>query len=374
MYNFLKTLYELIYELNNTPKREKEISVMIKDILNSGFDNKIICKNIFISKGNDTISSPANVIPIMPTSDIMEVDTIKYYDIEINTDVITGNDMYTPIETVAWILHELAENVMTDKTLIRFKKNLIKYYDLSESGIKSVLRTVGYIVWIGVFSRTHKELITYTSSDFFANYLRTNELDDYIDAWNRALKKYVSANGGDNKILTDNYLELKDKSEFLTFNRLAREYSAYAVKYNDTTYPTFAKYLIASEKSELIKHYIEREPKHLAIFKEKEIFNIFNDNKILYESAESDLIKEPNTRSFIKDFSELELDVNNVISTSDKIRVAVKLKDFQLDITKALETDTLNNDVLQDLREKTFKLISKLDKIEVVPAVMEELQ
>lgn len=374
MYNFLKTLYELIYELNNTPKREKEISVMIKDILNSGFDNKIICKNIFISKGNDTISSPANIIPIMPTSDIMEVDTIKYYDIEINTDVITGNDMYTPIETVAWILHELAENVMTDKTLVRFKKNLIKYYDLSESGIKSVLRTVGYIVWIGVFSRTHKELITYTSSDFFANYLRTNELDDYIDAWNRALKKYVSANGGDNKILTDNYLELKDKSEFLTFNRLAREYSAYAVKYNDTTYPTFAKYLIASEKSELIKHYIEREPKHLAIFKEKEIFNIFNDNKILYESAESDLIKEPNTRSFIKDFSELELDVNNVISTSDKIRVAVKLKDFQLDITKALETDTLNNDVLQDLREKTFKLISKLDKIEVVPAVMEELQ
>lgn len=374
MYNFLKTLYELIYELNNTPKREKEISVMIKDILNSGFDNKIICKNIFISKGNDTISSPANVIPIMPTSDIMEVDTIKYYDIEINTDVITGNDMYTPIETVAWILHELAENVMTDKTLIRFKKNLIKYYDLSESGIKSVLRTVGYIVWIGVFSRTHKELITHTSSDFFANYLKTNELDNYIDAWNRALKKYVSANGGDNKILTDNYLELKDKSEFLTFNRLAREYSAYAVKYNDTTYPTFAKYLIASEKSELIKHYIEREPKHLAIFKEKEIFNIFNDNKILYESAESDLIKEPNTRNFIKDFSELELDVNNVISTSDKIRVAVKLKDFQLDITKALETDTLNNDVLQDLREKTFKLISKLDKIEVVPAVMEELQ
>lgn len=374
MYNFLKTLYELIYELNNTPKREKEISVMIKDILNSGFDNKIICKNIFISKGNDTISSPANVIPIMPTSDIMEVDTIKYYDIEINTDVITGNDMYTPIETVAWILHELAENVMTDKTLVRFKKNLIKYYDLSESGIKSVLRTVGYIVWIGVFSRTHKELITHTSSDFFANYLKTNELDDYIDAWNRALKKYVSANGGDNKILTDNYLELKDKSEFLTFNRLAREYSAYAVKYNDTTYPTFAKYLIASEKSELIKHYIEREPKHLAIFKEKEIFNIFNDNKILYESAESDLIKEPNTRSFIKDFSELELDVDNVVSTSDKIRVAVKLKDFQLDITKALETDTLNNDVLQDLREKTFKLISKLDKIEVVPAVMEELQ
>ena len=110
----------------------------------------------------------------------------------------------------------------------------------------------------------------------------------------------------------------------------------------------------------------------MALFKEKEIFNIFNDNKILYESAETKLLEGSKTKNYINEFSELVLDVDNVITTSDKIRTAVKLKDFSVDITKALETDILNRNVLQDLRDKTNTLIQKLSERKCEPTVMEE--
>jgi len=369
MYDFLNILEKLFISLNDHPEKQKEIGEMIKDTLNNGFKG-LICENIFISRGTDISSIPVNIIPIMPTTDILEINNLKYYDIELNLTAINNADNVS--EITAWLIHEISENLITDNTLVRFKKMLIKYYNHAESGIKSVIRTIGYLTWIGIFSRTKKSYIDEMSTDFFSSFLKNNGLDNYIAHWNNALKKYVSTNGGDTTILTDSYIENKDKSEFLTFNKLARRYSAYAVKYNDTTYSTFTKYIIASEKSELLKFYIEREPKHLAIFKEKEIFNIFDDNKILHESTETELLEGTKTRSFVKEFSELSIDVDNVISTSDKLKVAVKLKEFQLDLTKAIYTDLLNKEVLQDLREKTNILVNKLNKVDTVPAVMEE--
>ena len=249
---------------------------------------------------------------------------------------------------------------------------LISKYNQNEPAIKSVIRNIGYLVWIGVFSRTAKEPIDSMTNDFFSNYLKTNSLEYLIDSWNSALNKFVSKNGGDHKVLTKEYLTYKDNSDFLTFNKLARRYSSYAIKYNDTDYATFTKYLISGVNSELLKYYITREPKHLALFKEREIFNVFNDNKILYESAETELLEGSKSRNYINEFSELALDVDNVITTSDKIKTAIKLKDFSVSITKALETDILNRDVLQNLRDRTNTLIQKLSERKCEPTIMEE--
>ena len=371
MVNLIDTFKEILLAIKQYPERYNELAEMTKETLNNGFDNKIICEKVFITKGNDEYKEPITVIPIMPVSDILDVDTIKYYDLEINISNLSDTD-YSVEEYIAWLIHELCENVITDVTLTRFKKMLICKYNQNEPAIKSVIRNIGYLVWIGVFSRTAKEPIDSMTNDFFSNYLKTNDLDNFIDSWNSALVKYVSKNGGDYKVLTNNYLKYKDNSDFLTFNRLARKYSSFAIKYNDTDYSTFVKYLVAGVNSELLKYYITREPKHLALFKEKEIFNVFNDNKILYESAETELLEGRKTRNYINEFSELALDVDNVITTSDKIRTAVKLKDFSVDISKALETDILNKKVLQDLRDRTNTLIQKLSERKCEPTIMEE--
>lgn len=371
MIKLIDTLKELFLAIKEYPERYNELAEMMKVTLNNGFNNKIICEKVFITKGADDYKAPLTVIPVMPVSDILEIDTIKYYDLEINISNLS-QDNYSVEEYISWLLHEICENVITDKTLTRFKKMLITKYNQNESAIKSVIRNIGYLVWIGVFSRTEKEPIDSMTNDFFSNYLKNNLLDNLIDSWNSALSKYVSKNGGDHKVLTNEYLKYKDNSDFLTFNRLARRYSSYALKYNNTDYSTFVKYLIAGTNSELLKYYITREPKHLALFKEKEIFNVFNDNKILYESAETKLLEGSKTRNYMNEYSELALDVDNVITTSDKIRTAVKLKDFSVSISKALETDILNRNVLQDLRDKTNTLIQKLSERKCEPTVMEE--
>ena len=371
MINLIDTFKELLLAIKQYPERYNELAEMVKDTLNNEFDNKIVCEKVFITKGADEYKEPLTVIPIMPVSDILEIDTIKYYDLEINISNLS-EESYTVEEYISWLLHEICENIITDKTLTRFKKMLISKYNQNEPAIKSVIRNIGYLVWIGVFSRTEKEPIDSMSNDFFSNYLKTNALDYLVDSWNSALTRYVSKNGGDYKVLTNEYIKYKDNSDFLTFNRLARRYSSYAFKYNDTDYNTFVKYLVSGVKSELLKYYITREPKHLALFKEKEIFNVFNDNKILYESAETKLLEGSKTRNYINEYSELALDVDNVITTSDKIRTAVKLKDFSVAISKALETDILNKNVLQDLRDKTNTLIQKLSERKCEPTIMEE--
>ena len=372
MHKLIDNLKDLFIALSKYPEKYSELGAMLKDILNSGFENKIICDKVFITKGSDDYKEPLVLIPLMPTSDILKTNNIKYYDLEINVSNLSDTD-YSVEEYIVWLIHEICENLITDNTLIRFKKMLITKYNNAESGIKSVIRNLGYIMWIGVFSRTNKEICDSTSNNFFINYLKETNLDFLIDSWNSALSKYISKNGGDHKILTDEYLDYKDNSDFLTFNKLARRYSSYGFKYNDTEYSTFVKYLLAGTNSELLKYYISREPKHLAIFKEKEIFNVFNDNKILYESSsETELYKGSKTRNYVNEYSELALDVDNVITVSDKIRTAVKLKDFQVDITKALETDILNNAVLQDLRERTNKLVIELNTKKCEPSIMEE--
>lgn len=374
MENMIKMLRDVFKTLSENTSRSNELGAILKDVLNKGFENRLVCEKVFICKGTNEYKEPIIVIPVMPTSEILEIDTLKYYDLEININSFDNidRDGYTIDEIIAWLLHEICENLITDNTLVRFKKMIITKYDQFESAIKSVIRNVGYLTWISIFSRTAKSYINDISADFYSSFLTNKDMYEYRDIWNSALARYISKSGGDNNILTEKYIKYKDNSDFLTFNKLARRYSSYALKYNDTEYSTFTKYLIAKENSELLKHYISREPKHLALFKEKEIFNVFNDNKILYESAETKLMEAPKTRSFVNEFSELVLDVNNVITTSDKIRVAVKLKDFSTDLTKAIETDILNNEVLQDLREKVNTLIKKLSDTKVEPTIMEE--
>lgn len=371
MVKLVETLKDLFLAIKKYPDRYNELAAMVKDTLNNSFENKIICEKVFICKGADDYKEPLTIIPIMPVSEILEIDTIKYYDLEINISNLSENE-YTIEEYIAWLFHELCKNVITDETLVRFKKMIISKYDQNEVGIKSVIRNIGYLVWIGVFSRTIKEPIDSMTNNFFSNFIKEYNLIDIENAWNSAIVKYVSKNGGDHNVLTMSYVNSKDNADFLTFNKLARRYSSYAMKYNNTDYSTFIKYLIAGVNSELLKYYISREPKHLAIFKEKEIFNVFDDNKILYESSETNLLEGDKTRNYVSEYSELALDVDNVITTSDKLRIAVKLKDFSVDITKALENDILNNKVLQELRERTNDLISRLQKIQTEPTIMEE--
>ena len=189
MINLIDTFKELLLAIKQYPERYNELAEMVKATLNNGFDNKIICEKVFISKGNDEYTEPLTVIPVMPVSDILEIDTIKYYDLEINISNLS-EDNYTVEEYISWLIHELCENIITDKTLTRFKKMLISKYNQNEPAIKSVVRNIGYLVWAGVFSRTAKESIDSMINDFFSNYLKNNSLDYLIDSWNSALNKY----------------------------------------------------------------------------------------------------------------------------------------------------------------------------------------
>ena len=160
MKTFIKSMSQLLDSLREHPERCKEIAEMIKTALNTTFTD-ISCKKVFISHGNDCNPYVVTVIPNIPRDNILLISNIKNYDIDIDLDSLfklhKSNGFYSH-EIVAWLIHELLANVITDETLLRDKKLLVKYYDTNNTFILDAIRSIGRLLWIGIFSRTKKIL------------------------------------------------------------------------------------------------------------------------------------------------------------------------------------------------------------------------
>lgn len=379
MNKFVNEMGNIFYTLFKHPERDEEISEIIKETLNNEFLNKydIGCKKVFISKGNDSNPYVISVIPTMPNNNILNHKFLKTYDIDIDFDNFIDTHNYNGFnaeELSAWLIHEIAANLITDTTLLRYKKLLIKYYDTNNSSIMNTISSLGILLWIGIFSRTKKEFVEETNIGGEVDAIL--QTYDVIDDWNNALMKYVCNIGGTYEALSDEYILRMDKTHLRKFNELARKYSAYVIKYNNTDYSTMAKYLISTTNSKLIKYYIEKEPQQMVIFKEKDVYNLFDDRKLLLEDAENekngtdkiDLFKEKTAAEIVNEYNELELDVNNVTCMSDKLLVSVRLKDLLTAINKRLLEDNTNYSdpsSLSFIREKVNELIHKLNSTDL---------
>lgn len=366
---FKDSMRKLFIALQAHPEREKEIAEMIKSTLNTYFSNTT-CDKVFVSKGNECNPFGISVIPVMPKENILKVNNISTYDIDIDLDSFVNGHNYNGFdadELIAWLVHELAANVFTDETLLRYKKLLIKYYDTNNSSIMDAIRSFGKLLWIGIFSRTKK---SYIDED---NTLNTSPVNATLiefglgDSWDCALTKYICNIGGTNNVLSDEYLERMDKTQLREFNELARKYSSYVLKYNNTDYSTMINYIINSTNSKLVEYYTKNEPDQIIMFKEKDIYNIFDDRRLLLEEAEvSDnvsLLATKSAANLQSDFDNLLIDSNNIETASDKIRIAVQLKDLINNISeKILSTNEYDISSLSLLREKAMSLLEKLKK------------
>lgn len=368
MKSFIDTMVKLFNSLHEHPERRQEIAELIKHKLNDSFPNTC-CKKVFISDGNDYKPFIVNVIPNVPSKNILTVENISDYDIDIDINSFIDNYNYNGVdaeEMVIWLYHELLANVITNETLLRYKKLLIKYYDVNNSSIMDTIKVFGKLLWIGIFSRTNKEYINEDSSNSNIN---TYILDiDCQSIWNAALAKYVCINGGTPDIITTTYTDRHDRAQLREFNELARKYSTYVLKYNNTDYSTMIKYIINSTKSQLVKYYCEKEPNQMIVFKEKDSFNLFDDRRLLTESADEETVSTLDaTKSSVDlqhEYNDIEIDINNIENESDKLRVAVRIRDLIVAISnRILENRTYDTEQLSLLREKANVLSDKLSKI-----------
>lgn len=371
MNQFIKSMGKLLISLRNHPEKDNEIAELIKSTLNNTFTN-IECKRVFISKGSESDPYAITVIPNLPTGNILDYKNILKYDIDIDIDSFINSHNYnglTEDELIAWMLHELFANVVTNETLLRFQKLIIKYYDVNNASVLNTIRVFGKLLWIGIFSRTAK---SYIDNDNISNNSHINMMimeTGLSDAWNTALAKYVCNYGGSTNILSDDYLNRQDKTQLREFNELARKYSAYVLKYNNTDYSTMIKYIISSTNSELVKYYTQKEPEQLVAFKETDVYNLFDDRKLILEDAE--LIEDPSIekiKSYAKlqtEYDDILIDIRNVETESDKLNIAIRLKNLMNKISEELtkNDNAYNLDSLSELKEKAMSLSDKLDNI-----------
>lgn len=368
--SFMKSIEKLFYSLRNHPERCSEIAELIKQTLNTEFTN-INCNRVFISNGNDCSPFIINVIPNMPKTNILTVKNIFEYDIDIDLDSFITTNNYngmTCSELVAWLYHELLANVITDETLLRYKKLLIKYYDTNNNSVMDAIKTFGRLLWIGIFSRTEKDYISENSiSSGVNNMISEMNMDD---DWNIALAKYICLMGGDSSIITNDYVERMDKTQLREFNKLARKYASYVFKYNNTDYSTMIKYIISTTNSKLVKYYCEKEPEQLIMFKEKDVYNIFDDRKLLLENVE-EIKLDPMLRTTItanelqNKYDEYVLSMSDVKTASDKIKLGSQIHDLIKKLSDKMMEAKYDTEGLNLLREKCNMLLSKLDKINV---------
>ena len=366
MNNTINTLNNIFAKLKERPDKSDDISKLIRDNLNSMFeDEEIKCNKVFISEGNGSNPFYVSVIPNRPDSKILKKKFLKEYDIDIDLSSFESNynkNGFTVNEMTAWLIHELASNILTDETFLRFKKLIVKYYDTKNGTILDTIDAYGTMLWIGVFSRTKMDF-----SDKLTNVniiLNKFGLSEY---WESALLKYISSNGGDSSIITDEYIDRMDRVQLRKFNELARKYASYSLKYNNTDYSTMVKYIINSTKSELVKYYISKEPQSVPTYAEKMVYVLFDDTKLLIEAIgnEEDIYSEIKIVDIAKKLEELTLDINNIKSESDKLLCSAKLKELSKIVDyKYSNCDVTMKDLIQKFKYDIETLISKLGETE----------
>ena len=377
MNNTINTLNNIFAKLKERPDKSDDISKLIRDNLNSMFeDEEIKCNKVFISEGNGSNPFYISVIPNRPDSKILKKKFLKEYDIDIDLSSFESNynkNGFTVNEMTAWLIHELASNILTDETFLRFKKLIVKYYDTKNGTILDTIDAYGTMLWIGVFSRTKMDF-----SDKLTNVniiLNKFGLSEY---WESALFKYISSNGGDSSIITDEYINRMDRVQLRKFNELARKYASYSLKYNNTDYSTMVKYIINSTKSELVKYYISKEPQSVPTYAEKMVYVLFDDTKLLLEAIgnEEDIYSEIKIVDIAKKLEELTVDINNIKSESDKLLCSAKLKELSKIIDyKYTNCDITMKDLIQKFKYDIETLISKLGETETSEKVsVQELQ
>ena len=377
MNNTINTLNNIFAKLKERPDKSDDISKLIRDNLNSMFeDEEIKCNKVFISEGNGSNPFYVSVIPNRPDSKILKKKFLKEYDIDIDLSSFESNynkNGFTVNEMTAWLIHELASNILTDETFLRFKKLIVKYYDTKNGTILDTIDAYGTMLWIGVFSRTKMDF-----SDKLTNVniiLNKFGLSEYCES---ALFKYISSNGGDSSIITDEYIDRMDRVQLRKFNELARKYTSYSLKYNNTDYSTMVKYIINSTKSELVKYYISKEPQSVPTYAEKMVYVLFDDTKLLLEAIgnEEDIYSEIKIVDILDKLEELTLDINNIKSESDKLLCSAKLKELSKIIDyKYTNCDITMKDQIQRFKYDIETLITKLDEVETSEKVsVQELQ
>lgn len=389
MKTFISNITNVFAELIKNPDAAGDCAVRLQDLLNAAFGDEqktmtpVECKNVYISRNNSNDPFYAIVIPEMPVTgdSILTIDYIYRYDVDIDLDNVISkynNCGFTAEELAAWLVHELYANIFTDITFTRYKKLLIHYYDVRNKAITTSHNNLGYMSWFGVFGNTKKDIITDSTSDAVSDNLRLYGL---ADNWNSALKKFIFATGGDWSIITNGYIEQADKACLEQFNKLARKYTAYCVKYANPDWKTLVKYLTTKVGSECLKNYVSKEPEHIAVIPEKDVNDIFDSRRLLRESYEAESLSidldasvpqtHENPLKIVKDYSkmtnadifaeisELELDTQNVYTLSEKLLVAAKLKDFLRTLQDRIGDDPTNENLLS-LKEKAYQLSNRL--------------
>ena len=366
MNNTINTLNDIFAKLKERPDKSDDISLLIREELNSIFDNEEIkCNKVFISNGNGSDPYYVSVIPNKPDSKILKKKFLKEYDIDIDMSSFESRQNKNGLssqEMVAWLIHELAANILTDETFLRFKKLIVKYYDTKNNAILDTFDAYGMMLWIGIFSRTKKDF-----SDKITDVniiLNKYNLSEY---WNSAMRKYISSTGGDMNIVTEDHIYQMDKAQLKKFNELARKYSSYSLKYNNTDYSTMAKYIINTTKSELVKYYISKEPQSVPTYPEKMVYILFDDSKLLLESVgnEENIYDHIKLVDISKRLEELTCDINNIKSESDKLLCSAKLKELSKIIDyKFLNCDITAKELIQRFKYDIEELINKLGETE----------
>lgn len=366
MKELITTLDKIFTSLRDHPTRETEVGEMLKGVLNNHFGNST-CAKVFISKGKTTSDFVISVIPYFPqTGKLFETTYLTTYDIDINVswfNKLADSDGFQPEDMTTWLLHELFANIITDTTFLRYKKQLTKFYDINNGSVMNVIKVYGDIPRIGIFGNTIKEYISGNSTDSTVNKL----LDEcgLKERWNDILTRYVCRQGGSYNIISPEYVDRMDRAQFRMFNEIARKYSAYVVKYNNKDYYDVMHYFIAGTGSELLKFYCEKEPKQVIAFKEEEVYNLFDDRKLLRDTDNENI-----TFSKEKDYQQLKDEFDTIVfeygssddNAADMLLAMVKVKDLYNEISNrmVIDKETALYPQLSLLQEKIIQFMNGL--------------
>lgn len=343
-------------------KKDEYVQIMIK-FINSlikvngderDYNDTFTCTEIFISRGSSD-DFVVSVIPEMKFDNILDRRFLNSYKIDINVNALVSS--YSPEDIAVLIVHDILANIVTDETLLRLKKLLVKYYDTNNDTLINTIKVYGPVAWCGIFGNTDKlsEKIKLILDEF-----------GLLERYTMTLNKFKSVTHTTNKDLMDDAILRSDKIYLLQWNKIARRYATDTFLYNDNRYDIYANNIRAATGSDLLYSMIKTRPIHDMVFREKESFTLYNDQKLLYESAEIEDMSYPAMQSKLKSIKE---EMINCEDESCQLLQATKLKDMIKEVDAKIESITRDRlQVWYELKDEINKTLQSVIKQEAPSA------
>jgi hypothetical protein len=380
MRDYIDKIKQLFDMMKARPERQDELDLMLIELLKQiTRDNK--CLGILHSRpSNDSFILSVVPLKYELITNTKNVPTGYYIDMDLNA-IQRRKELggLSSSELTAWLIHELAHNILTSTTRLRIQMLVLSATgENNRNSYPKVFRSdISSYFWWDIHNRTYKEMVTEAGIKYEADRLLL-ELG-INDDWNSALSKYIDGIGGNSFHVSEEYNDRLDKAAVKMLNELIREnFTNRKMAYSTdiARMGRIKKYVSQNKTSTLLTKMLNLEENPMSSLPTDEVksFVVFDDSLLNHNIKQYDDEPEALNESILPTFfnynhmlrsiDKVRFEMEDIRTIDDKISIMFEIRDYLEKVEREMKRKP-NDENLKDLKAALELMLVDLKKLKI---------